>query len=69
MPQTVVASAPNKAGAPINVIRLDQFGGALFAWACTGCSAPTSRWDVDHAKTSRTAQQHADTCTFLPKET
>lgn len=60
----IVATVPNRSGAHVNVV--EENGPNHLGWQCTGCNGHNILGGSPH-KITEQAQDHANTCSFLPK--
>jgi len=64
MEPKIVSTVQNKSGARVNVVKED--GAAYLGWRCTGCGDTNIGGGYDFQITQQ-AQDHANTCSFLPQ--
>lgn len=61
----IVSTVPNRSGAHVNVV--EENGPESLGWRCTGCNDRNCGGGYDFQITQQ-AQDHANTCSFLPPQ-
>jgi hypothetical protein len=60
----IVATVPNRSGAPVNVV--EKYDSDNLGWECTGCNGHNVIGGYPSQITQQ-AQDHANACSFLPR--